>query len=77
MYPAASDQHPDIPGGDIVMKKLVQHFRSHPARTYLALFLFMILPAVVLYPLARSGNPVGMGIFLALVILANIAATFF
>jgi hypothetical protein len=59
------------------MKKLSQQIRAHPARTYLALFLLMILPAVVLYPLGRSGNQVGMGVFLALIILANIATTFF
>jgi len=58
------------------MKKLTQKFRSHPARAYLALFLCLMVPAVILYPVAQSGNQVGMGFFLALIILANFAALF-
>jgi hypothetical protein len=58
------------------MSKLIQNFRSHPARFYLALFLLMIIPAIILYPLAESGSLVGMGIFLALIIGGNIAALF-
>lgn len=56
------------------MNKLIQAIRSHPARFYLALFLFLIIPAIILYPLAESGSLVGMRIFLALIIGANIAA---
>jgi len=56
------------------MNKLIQSIRSHPARFYLALFLFLIIPAIILYPLAESGSLVGMTIFLALIIGANIAA---
>jgi hypothetical protein len=59
------------------MKKLSQYLRSNPARTYLALFLLMIGPAIVLYPLAKSGNQIGMSVFLILVILANITAVIF
>jgi hypothetical protein len=58
------------------MKKFSQLIQSHPARFYLVLFLFLIAPAVGLYPLAKAGNQVGMGVFLALIILANIAALF-
>ncbi len=59
------------------MKNISQKIRSHPARFYLILFLFLIIPAVVLYPLAESESQVGMGIFLALIILANLTALFF
>jgi hypothetical protein len=58
------------------MKKISQFIQSHPARFFLILFLFMITPAVSLYPLAKSGNQLGMGVFLVLIILANIAALF-
>lgn len=58
------------------MNKLIQIIRSHPARFYLVLFLLMMLPAAILYPLAVSGNQFGMGFFLALIILANIATLF-
>lgn len=56
------------------MNKLIQAIRSHPARFSLALFLTLIIPAIILYPLAESGSLVGMGIFLAFIILANLAA---
>ena len=56
------------------MNWLLRMIRSHPARFYLILFIFLIIPALILYPLAQSGNQVGMGIFLALIILANGAA---
>jgi hypothetical protein len=59
------------------MKKFTQRLRSHPARTYLALFLLMILPALGLFPLARSGNQIGIGFFLVLIILANIGTIIF
>ena len=56
------------------MKRLLQTIRSHPARFFLILFVLLIIPALVLYPLAESGNQIGMGILLALIILANTAA---
>ena len=59
------------------MNRIIQSIRSHPARFYLVLFLLLIIPALVLYPLAESGSLVGMTLFLALIILANAAALFF
>lgn len=59
------------------MKRIIQSIRSHPARFYLALFILLIIPALLLYPVAESGDGVGMGFLLALIILANGAALFF
>jgi len=59
------------------MKRIIQSIRSHPARFFLALFVLMIIPALALYPLAEAGDQASMGIFLALIILANGAALFF
>jgi NADH:ubiquinone oxidoreductase subunit 3 (subunit A) len=59
------------------MKRIIQSIRSHPARFYLALFILLIIPALLLYPVAESGDEVGMGFLLALIILANGAALFF
>jgi len=59
------------------MNRIIQSIRSHPARFYLVLFLLLIIPALVLYPLAESGSLVGMTLFLALIIPANAAALFF
>lgn len=58
------------------MKRLLGLIRSHPARSYLALFALMVVPALALYPLAESGNRPGMGFALVLIILANAAALF-
>jgi hypothetical protein len=55
------------------MKKIIQIVRSNPARVFLILFLLLIIPALILYPLAEAGNQAGMGITLALIILANVA----
>ena len=41
---------------------------------YLALFLFMIVPGLVLFPAAQLDSGIGMAIFLGFVILANFAA---
>lgn len=59
------------------MNRIIQSIRSHPARFYLALFILLIIPALVLYPLAESGSQTGMALFLALIILANAATLFF
>jgi NADH:ubiquinone oxidoreductase subunit 3 (subunit A) len=59
------------------MNRIIQSIRSHPARFYLVLFILLIIPALVLYPLAESGSQIGMALFLALIILANAAALFF
>ena len=56
------------------MNRILQNLRSHPARFYLVLFILLIIPALILYPLAESDSQVGMGFFLALIILANGAA---
>ena len=56
------------------MKRILQNLRSHPARFYLVLFILLIIPALLLYPLAESGSQVGMGLFLFLIVLANGAA---
>lgn len=58
------------------MKNIKRLVRSYPVRVYLVLFFLLIIPALVLYPLAESGSQVGMGLFLFLIILANIAAMF-
>lgn len=58
------------------MKNIIQLIRSYPIRVYLILFFLLIIPALILYPLAESGSQVGMGLFLVLIILANIAAMF-
>ena len=56
------------------MNKILQILQSHPARFYLVLFIFLIIASLILYPLAESDSQVGMGLFLALIILANGAA---
>jgi len=59
------------------MKEFIQRLRSHPARFYLAVFLSLIVPAVLLYPLAESGGQGGMMFFLILIILSNTAVLFY
>ncbi|HDD55657.1 MAG TPA: hypothetical protein ENG59_05405 [Chloroflexi bacterium] len=59
------------------MKRIIQWVRSHSSGFYLVLFILLIVPALVLFPLAESGSSVGMALFLALIILANAAALFF
>ena len=58
------------------MKKNIPSLKFHPAIYYLVVFLLMIIPALLLFPVAEAENQVGMIIFLGLVILANLAATF-
>jgi len=59
------------------MKRIIQWVQSHSSGFYLVLFILLIVPALVLFPLAESGSSVGMVLFLALIILANAAALFF
>ena len=59
------------------MKKIKTFLRSNPALFYLAVFLLMIIPALVLFPAAEGDSQAGIGILLGLVILANTASTFF
>ena len=59
------------------MKKMINWLRSHPARLYLAVFILMILPAVLLFPLALAGGTAGMIVLLFVIILANIAILLF
>lgn len=59
------------------MKKVIDWVRSHPARFYLAAFILMIVPAVILYPLAQSGGSAGTVFFLMIIILANLAILIF
>lgn len=59
------------------MKRIIQWVQSHSSGFYLVLFILLIVPALVLFPLAESGSSVGMALFLALIILANAAALFF
>lgn len=59
------------------MKQFIQRLRSHPARFYLAVFLSLIIPAVILYPLANAGEQGGMVFFLVLIILSNTAVLFY
>jgi len=58
------------------MNKIIHIVRSHPGRVFLILFLLLIIPALVLYSLAEAGNQAGMGITLAMIILANVAVLF-
>ncbi len=58
------------------MNRIIQSIRSRPARFFLVLFLLLILPALILYPMAESGSQVGMGFALALIVLANIMVLF-
>ena len=58
------------------MNKITAFLRSNPALYYLAVFLLMIIPALLLFPAAEAENQVGMIIFLGIVILANLAAVF-
>lgn len=58
------------------MNKILENIRSHPPRFFLVLFLLLMVPAVILYPLAQSGSQAGMGLCLALIILANGAVLF-
>ncbi len=41
---------------------------------YLTLFLLMIIPGLILFPVAQEDSGIGMAFFLGLVILANVAA---
>ena len=59
------------------MKEFIQRLRSHPARFYLVVFLLLIIPALLLYPLANAGGQGGMIFFLALIVLANTAVFFY
>ena len=53
------------------MNKVLQIIRSHPARFFFILFCLLIIPALVLFPMAESGSQAGMGFCLTLIILAN------
>jgi hypothetical protein len=58
------------------MNKILESIRSYPGRFFLILFLLLIIPAVLLFPMAQSESQTGMGICLALIILANGAVLF-
>ena len=58
------------------MNKIISYLKSHPALLYLAVFLLMIIPAILLFPAAEGENQIGLIVFLGLVILANLAAVF-
>jgi hypothetical protein len=59
------------------MKKITLILKSNPALLYLAIFLLLIVPALLLFPAAESDSQVGMEMLLSLVILANLASVFF
>ena len=54
------------------MKKFLSEWRERSRVLYLVIFLGMIIPAVLSYYAAESGNTPLMVLFLGLVILANI-----
>jgi len=58
------------------MNRIIKTIRSRPARFFLVLFLLLILPALILYPMAESGSQIGMAFALALIVLANILVLF-
>ena len=59
------------------MKQFIQRLRSRPSRFYFVVFLSLIIPAVLLYPMANAGEQGGMIFFLALIILSNTAVLFY
>ena len=59
------------------MKKALLRLRSHPARFYLGAFILMIVPAVLLFPLALAGGTAGMVILLVVIIFSNLAIVIF
>jgi hypothetical protein len=59
------------------MKKIISFLRSKPALFYLIIFLFMIVPALLLFLAADESSQPGMVILLALVALANLSGILF
>ena len=76
MYSAADDKSDHSSGGLPVMNKTTTFLKSHPSLYYLVVFLFMIIPALLLFPAVEGENQIGLIVFLGLVILANLAAVF-
>jgi hypothetical protein len=58
------------------MKKLLPGLRTKPGLYYLILFLFMILPGIILFFAAQSGRSSLVYVCLIIVVMANAAAMF-
>lgn len=59
------------------MKKIIPFLKSNPALFYLVLFLFMIVPALLLFHAAEAGSQPGMVILLTMVAAANLSSILF
>jgi len=55
------------------MKQLSSWLNRRPTLFYLIVFIFMIVPGIVVFFTAQASSGIGTAIFLGLVILANVA----
>ena len=69
---AVDHQCADIPLGLFLMINMLESLRNNPSLVDGFLFVLIILSAVMAFFLAQAGSTIGLGLILAILVLANL-----